>query len=291
MRALPFPARYVVAVFPSAVAYIVIACSSSGGNGPGETPVDGGLPPDSGGPMEGAPAVGDGDAGTPPPPNACSLHPTTNCTGNTVEYLCTGSATLMMNGCSGGITEPNGIGFCCSLPQAMSTCKADPAVSCAAAATGYSCTGSDSPAQSSSTLLCAAAMAGAGGTGYCCMPYASSTCQLTTILSSCGGKYGFACSGSEDPAQSQNVDGGLLVTRCDTGSTGLNNTTDYCCDISAPAAPATNPTCMLDPSVTCSPTTGYSCSGTDTPNQDYPGLSCGTPAAKGAKTAYCCRDN
>jgi hypothetical protein len=47
-------------------------------------------------------------------------------------------------------------------------------------------------------------------------------------------------------------------------------------------------TCGQDSSVSCTSGTGYSCSGTDTPQQDFSSLDCGGGVANGTNTDYCC---
>ena len=84
------------------------------------------------------------------------------------------------------------------------TCTADGTVVGCVGATGYSCTGADSPDESDSSLSCSSGTPSGGETLYCCI-------DTTTVASGCGvdanivgctgGAIGFSCTGSAEPQQ------------------------------------------------------------------------------------------
>jgi hypothetical protein len=95
-----------------------------------------------------------------------------------------------------------------------------------------------------------------------------------------GSAQGWSCTGSDTPDQdNQGLD-------CSTGTAGSGNT-QYCC------ITFTSSTCSQDSSVAgCeSGSYGFSCSGSDTPQQADTSLNCsaGTAGENGA-TLYCCTD-
>jgi hypothetical protein len=216
---------------------------------------------------------GTGDGGT---PTVCEQDTTVGCGANGVGYRCLGTTSPQsMNpaiSCPQLFTDGSS---CCTLGAAASTCHQDSAVACTGSRSGYTCTGSDTPAQAAS-IVCEPGKAQGSNTTYCCGPYTSSACSLT------GGcpDYAFSCSGTAQPWQSD------PSLRCGQGNGGgLGDNTVYCCSVRDPAAPNT---CAVDPSINCAPTTGYSCSGSDTPSDDDPSLTCGTPTTAQGKSLYCC---
>ena len=168
-----------------------------------------------------------------------------------------------------------------------SACNTSASVTCEGMATGYSCTGSSTPAQTDSNLDCTSGTADNGNTDYCCVSLNSSvTCaQDTTVQGCAAASYGFSCTGSDTPDQDQ---AGLV---CSTGTPASNGATLYCCGYTAGVDAGTDAgtTCMQDPTVTCTGSAqGWSCTGSDTPDQDQTGLVCSTGTAGSGNTAYCC---
>ncbi len=165
------------------------------------------------------------------------------------------------------------------------TCTQSSSVSCSASnETGYVCTGSATP--DTSTLDCddgTPDSANASNTDFCCIPVTATTCSQDSTVQGCvAGSFGFSCTGSDTPDQADsNLD-------CSTGTPG-NNETLYCCTDGT----TTTSTCMMDTSVTgCQGgATGYSCTGTDTPDQSDTSLACSTPTANGSSMDYCCITN
>jgi hypothetical protein len=110
----------------------------------------------------------------------------------------------------------------------------------------------------------------AGGDG------SASSCTVDTTVT-CSQGTGWSCTSSDTPDETN-----PLV--CSTG-TADNGKTDYCC------VPDTgvSTTCSQDSSVTgCQEGTGFSCTGTDAPDQNDTSLVCSTGTADTGKTDYCC---
>jgi hypothetical protein len=153
-------------------------------------------------------------------------------------------------------------------------------------ATGYSCTGTDAPDKSTPSLACSVGSPGPMGSMlYCCLKgsFSTSTCAPSHAVSGCNGdSYGFSCAGSNTPDQ---IDSTLS---CNARGSGSGGATLFCCTTGATTPPPSP--CMQDSTLTCnSGAVGYSCTGTDTPNQ--PTLICATGSpAGGGKTGYCCVD-
>ena len=218
---------------------------------------------------------GTADAGT---PTVCEQDPVVGCGANGVGYLCLGAASPQsMNP---AIMCPQlfiGGSSCCTLGPAASTCHPDSAVACSTAGrSGYTCTGTDTPAQAASVVCESGKAQGDGTTTYCCGTYSSPSCALT---GGCG-DYTFSCTGTAHPWDSDRT------LRCGPANPSFDGSTNvYCCSVRDPAAPNT---CSADSTVACGSTMGYSCTGTDAPSDDDPSLVCGTPTAYLGKSLYCC---
>jgi hypothetical protein len=175
-----------------------------------------------------------------------------------------------------------------------SACNTSSNVTCEGAATGYTCSGSSAPSDGDSTLDCSSGTPDNGNTDFCCISLNSSvTCgQDSTVQGCVAGSYGFSCTGSDTPDQDQ---AGLV---CSTGTAGSNGDTLYCCsytddagtdDGGTDSATDGSDTCMQDQTVTCTGSAqGWSCTGSDTPDQDQTGLVCSTGTAGNGDTQYCC---
>lgn len=162
--------------------------------------------------------------------NACGADPTvTGCVGGSTGYTCVGTATPDATlDCSAGVP---GVGqttvYCCGGTSAGS-CAADTTVTgCATGSAGYSCSGVARP-DADGTLQCSSGVPTADGasTAYCCYsaPTATSTCTVDSTVTGCtGGSYGFACTGTDTPADSNTS----LV--CGPGAAGNDGNTLYCC--------------------------------------------------------------
>jgi hypothetical protein len=163
-------------------------------------------------------------------------------------------------------------------------CNADTSVVCPTGATGYTCSGGQTPQATDSSLDCGSGTADGSNTDYCCITLTSgTTCSQDSTVQGCqGGSYGFSCTGTDTPDQ---ADSSL---NCSTGTPG-NNETLYCCYIGGTPPDGGTDTCMQDSTVTCTGNAqGWSCTGSDTPDQDQSGLVCSTGTAGSGNTEYCC---
>jgi hypothetical protein len=240
--------------------------------------------------------------------DTCSSDSSVTCSGTDTGLSCTGSATP--DATDGDCVAATAAGtYCCAaggtivvVPDLPTTCAQDPTVStCATGTAGYSCTGSDAPDESDPTLSCSIGVPDtgtAGSTDYCCLTgetFAAGTCgQDDTITSICttAGSFGFKCAASDTPDQTDST------LTCSSGVADADGTsTDFCCtDGSGGGTGVTiviTTGCTVDTTVTgcADPSTGYSCTGSDPPDQADPTLSCSIGVADGSDatlTDYCC---
>jgi hypothetical protein len=100
------------------------------------------------------------------------------------------------------------------------------------------------------------------------------TCNTDSSVSCPSGDTGYSCSGSDTPSQD------FSNIACGAGVAGGAGTA-YCC--------TTGATCSADSTVQCpGGGSGYSCTGSDTPDQDDSSLSCSTGTPNDGVTSYCC---
>jgi hypothetical protein len=216
------------------------------------------------------------DAGT---PTVCERDPNVGCGANNTGYRCLGVDSPQSM--SSAITCPQLFldgSSCCTLGSAASTCQKDSSVACTGSRSGYTCSGADTPAQAAA-VVCEPGKTQGDHTTYCCGTYTAPSCTLFTSASGCG-DYTFSCMGTARPFDSDSS------LRCGPGSETTSGATLFCCSVRDPAAPST---CTADPTINCSPTMGYSCTGTDTPSDDDPTLVCGTATMYQGMSLYCCR--
>jgi hypothetical protein len=110
-----------------------------------------------------------------------------------------------------------------------STCAMDDTVTgCSSPSTGYSCTGSDTPDQSDSSLVCSYGVQGnAGSTLFCCLApaSASNSCAPDSTVTGCSGaSYGFSCSNASDNPMDE-----YSNLTCSTPVPGNAGSSLYCC--------------------------------------------------------------
>jgi len=221
-----------------------------------------------------------GNTGSSPTPS-CVVSTSLECMTGMTGYSCTGGAMPPATvTCGAGSAAPDGsTSYCCGAP-APAACAADATVTgCQNGSTGYSCPANATP---DASLNCGAGVAGAGGaTNYCCggTTTVTSACAANSSITGCqGGSSGYTCTGTATPDASLN---------CGAGLAGAAGDTDYCCG-------GTPGTCMADATVAgcAASSTGYSCTGTDSPVVGTPALECsvGTPGTNGV-TDYCCFTN
>ena len=206
-------------------------------------------------------------------------------------------------------------------------CEHDPAIGCGANAAGYLCLGASSPQELNPAISCPQLFE--GGSSCCTLGAGASTCHPDSTVSCTGSRSGYACAGTDTPAQAASVvcepgkprgtettyccgtysaPSCTLTTGCDDyafSCSGTANPRDadptLRCGPPNPASgdltvfccsvrdPAIPVTCAPDSTVPCSPTMGYSCTGNEAPSDDDPSLVCGTPTAYQGKNLYCCR--
>jgi hypothetical protein len=185
-------------------------------------------------------------------------------------------ALLALSACTATLNEAPASGGQCSTDTSV--------IGCVGSSTGYSCTGGDTPDATDGSLICSAGTAGsAGTTQYCCVdaPLESNACSAASAAVNCGGSsIAFSCQGSGRPDQTNSS----LV--CSEGAPGNDGDTVYCCAAYMPSAG----TCAQDTSVQgCgSSSIGFSCSGSDRPDQVNASLVCGNGTSAGGTTLYCC---
>ena len=105
------------------------------------------------------------------------------------------------------------------------SCGTDSTVACVDG-TGYSCTLSDTPEESNSSLICSDGTPGnAGSTLYCCLTAsADTTCGDDPTVSCPGGGFGFSCANaSEEPNKA------YPSLNCSAPTPGNAGSETYCC--------------------------------------------------------------
>lgn len=187
------------------------------------------------------------------------------------------AAMLVVLAAAAGCTVKN------SSSGGSSTCSADSTVTGCMQGSGWSCTGKDTPGDNN-PLVCSRATVSMDQTklDFCCIASSGVTsgcAEDSTVTAGCTEGTGFACAGTQSPDQGNSS----LV--CSTGTANGSNT-DYCC---IPYTQSSN-SCMQDSTVMCSQGYGFTCSGTDTPQQQNSSLSCstGTPG-NNMQTLFCCQ--
>ncbi len=148
---------------------------------------------------------------------------------------------------------------------------------CQGGASGYSCTGGAVPTPS---LNCGDGVAGPTGETYFCCGGAAGTCMVDPTVTCSGTSRPWSCTGAVSPS-TMNV-----MYACSVGLPLANGVTAYCCLANA------STTCSQDSTVQgCADNSfGFSCSGTDSPDQANTLLMCSTGVAgNGGTTLYCCR--
>jgi hypothetical protein len=102
-------------------------------------------------------------------------------------------------------------------------CGPDDSVPCNHGA-GYSCSPGDDPENSDSSLVCSDGVDADGATLYCCVTYASgSSCAPDDTVQGCTGySYGFSCTGSDRP---DDTDSSLVCS----DATPAGGALLYCC--------------------------------------------------------------
>jgi hypothetical protein len=214
-------------------------------------------------------------------------------------FIALGFLSLLLTGagCSASATTGTASGGV-TITGLPSSCAADSTVTCGDSADGYSCTSTDSPDANDATLECSIGVVDGANTDYCCLPstfsWGASSCgQDDSVTCPTPGSFGFSCAGSDTPDQ---TDPTLTCTA------GTADPTQFCCisgiagDTGGSSGGGTiviTTGCTVDASVAgcADPSTGYSCTGTDPPDQADPTLSCSIGVADATDATlldYCC---
>jgi len=242
-------------------------------------------------------------------PSSCSADSTVTCGDGADGYSCTSTdapddsdPTLE---CSIGVLDGANTDYCClgsTYSWGASSCGQDDSVTCPTPGSfGFSCSGTDTPDMTDSTLTCtagtsdptdfccASGIAGdgssSGGGGITGLP---SSCAADSSVTCTGGADGYSCTSTDAPDDSDPT----LECSIGVADPTTATSTDYCC------LPSTfswgTSTCAQDDSVTGGCTTagsyGFSCTGSDTPDQTDMTLTCSTGVADpDGNTDFCCQ--
>jgi hypothetical protein len=230
-----------------------------------------------------------------PVPVGCVTDPTLRCTGDSLGVSCPAGDVPQNPGiiCSDPSPQANGTdGYCC-VPWKGTACSADQAVTgCTYPSYGISCTAGNTPDESDPALVCSTPVPDptTGLDIFCCEDLgpgtgsssgATGSCAADSSLACATGTDGVDCSGGANPE----VEYPGYV--CSTPSPQADGTDGYCC-----ATGFSGSTCTQDTTVQgCQfPSVGFSCAGTDAPDQADPSLTCSTGVADPTTgdTLYCC---
>jgi hypothetical protein len=121
-----------------------------------------------------------------------------------------------------------GTGCTASTTDSGATCAPDDTVPCSGAS-GFSCSGNDSPDEDDPSLSCSVGVLDSDGNiDYCCLSgvtFVSSSCSPDAAVADCQpGSYGFSCS---DPSEAPEDSDSSLT--CSTGVDEGNGLIAYCC--------------------------------------------------------------
>lgn len=248
---------------------------------------------------------GSGSGGQPTPtPTAgdfpgCAADSSLTCDGNAIGISCPSgtSPDSTSYDCSVPTTNPDGTdGYCCITYDASSPCAPDPSVTgCVFPSYGFSCsTPGDTPDMYDCTLNCSVDQ----GTGtFCCDDNGACSGGGSSGGTSSGGTGGcvadstLACDAGSDGVSCPpggNPEADFPGYICSAPSPQPDGSDGYCC-----ATGFSGSTCSQDPTVDgCAyPSVGFSCAGTDSPDQADPSLNCSTGVADPTTgdTLYCCQ--
>jgi len=164
--------------------------------------------------------------------NACVVDDAAGCTTGSTGYSCSNGLLPASSdpslSCGAGVAGPDGDELYCCITGAVSSCMQDTSVAgCTGGSSGYSCTSTDTPRQSNPNLDCSTATPGPDGSLlYCCIGFSAATgsCAPDASVTGCAASsYGFSCTSSDTPDQTQ----ASLV--CSTATQGPNGELLYCC--------------------------------------------------------------
>jgi hypothetical protein len=197
-----------------------------------------------------------------------------------------------------GMESSGNLGYCCTSYQ--TSCGYDPRVVCTdMTSLGYSCMGTNRPDAFDPMLTCQQGIQAYGLIQFCCGSNAVGNCARNSNVSCGGGTLGFTCSGSSLPSendlgQNQSRSQVALVCGLALATPSTMGSQDYCCY--TPTATPPGATCLADHTVSgCQAGAfAFACTGVDTPDIDYPRVTCPSAGVRGHNaqgtpaTLYCC---
>jgi hypothetical protein len=185
--------------------------------------------------------------------------------------------------------------YCCTAGE--TTCAHDTGAGCVLPNVGYSCMGADRPEAFDSTLFCGTGLRQNGLINYCCGAMSAQVCSANSTVVCPEGTNGWSCTGPQIPGE---ADLGVDQSRadsplvCSVAANPAPGQSTYCCY--TPSEVPTGGSCLSDESVTgcAAGAFAFACTGPDSPDQDYPRVTCTTPPVRGlnaqgiAAELYCC---
>jgi hypothetical protein len=246
----------------------------------------------------GASASSTGGTRTPPGtgaiPSGCADDATLSCSPDAIGISCpAGTApddpTLE---CSDPTPAGSSDGYCCITWVSGGDCAPDGTVTgCAYPSYGFSCTsGAAPPDAADASITCSTPTPASGADLYCCVDnYSGSTsssgsgtgCSADGTLSCDPGTVGVDCTGGAD---AETEFPGYI---CSAPATQSDGSDGFCC-----AEGFSGSTCSQDLSVSgcVDPSVGFSCTGTDTPDQADASLNCSAAVVdSNGDSLYCCQ--
>ena len=163
---------------------------------------------------------------------ACTIDTTVGCTDGSTGYSCTGAETPTdsdpAQSCGAGVSDNNGNSLYCCITTATSSCAPDSTVAgCSGGSFGFSCSSTDTPTDGNPALTCSDATTGPDGASlYCCVGFTpgTSSCMPDSTVAGCsGGSFGFSCTSTDTPDQTQ------TSLTCSDPTTGPDGEMLYCC--------------------------------------------------------------
>jgi hypothetical protein len=166
-----------------------------------------------------------------------------------------------------------------TVSTSSSACSTDSSVVCAVG-DGWSCDGDSQPEDANPSLIC-----NTDGQGdFCCV---ASSCGYDSSVSCSGSAVGYSCASGDAPPDQ--TDSTLVCSE----PTVVGGTDEYCCYTNTIVVSSSS-TCQEDGTVSCQGDSyGFSCTGPDTPDQDYSNLNCSSPtsgpdASGNPASLFCC---
>lgn len=230
-------------------------------------------------------------------PTGCAADATLSCSPDAIGISCPAGTspddpTLE---CSDPTPAGSSDGYCCIQWVSGGDCTPDATVTgCDYPSYGFSCTaGSAPPDAADATLTCSTPTASGSEDLYCCVDnYTGSGSSSGSTGSGCAPDSTLACDAGSDgvtcASSADNPEADFPGYICSAPSPQSDGSIGYCC-----ATGFTGSTCAQDDSVAgCAyPSVGFSCTGSDTPDQADSSLICSDPTIdpNTGDSLYCCQ--